>query len=101
MGKYHFSAEPTPKGMSYGAIVDGGPVFDLYKFKVADRVLVRVTGIRLVDEHRVAAEFDYEWDRFTELFGCIIKKHSPSTLNGRAFLSEHEDGWRVTDVKLD
>jgi len=96
-----YDVSVTDKGKTIGKPVgrpQGNYKF-VYIFKVCDRVLNAVTGIKKTGDASAIVEFQWQQGNCNEVFSCIFQ---PETIvhPAQAIFGRYDDGWRVENIQL-
>lgn len=91
----------TDKGETIGKAVgrpQGNYKF-VYIFKVCDRVLNAVTGIKKIGDASAIVEFQWQQSNCNEVFSCIFQPET-AVQTAQATFGKYDDAWRVENINL-
>jgi hypothetical protein len=91
----------TGKGRELGEVMQKRlPGYNTaYVFRVAEREVVRVTGIKNTNDGSATVEFEWQQSNFNDVYKCMFKPDT-ALYGGSARLGKFDDGWRLEKVSL-
>jgi len=96
-----YAVRPAAAASQIGELAQGPLGLTVLRYRVADRVLQGVAGIRRLDATTGLVQFEYQWGNFAPYFiGCMVRGYRPTSMSGSATLALFDDGWRVQSVQL-
>lgn len=90
----------TDQGRTIGTVVakEREGYHYVYVFKVCDRLIKRVTGIKITSATSAVAEFEWQEENLNEVYRCMFLSKPHADL-GEATLGKYDDGWRVESTQ--